>query len=356
MPPIPVNRRDENLQILRFVAAALVLVTHVTFYIGERVQPGFAVWNGGEAGVPIFFLISGFVMFLSGSRLSRDGDGAAEFMRRRVARVFPMYWLMTSLKVAIALLVPATVLHNHPDALSIAGSYVLFPMLNGEGEVRPLHGVGWTLLHEMFFYYVFALGLWLRRSPFAFSSAALGLIWALGFVLPHDSALARVVFSDLNLLFVAGMALAAVYQQNRRLPIWLALALLAAAIAMLSVPTLRELQGVWLGRFNLGAILLVGSLLSIQVTALPALRALLVKLGDSSYSLYMIHPILAPALCVVLAKAHLPSPYLVLAITVVACVAIAHFVYRLVERPLNRAAARLFELGPLAVLRSGGAG
>jgi len=333
--------RDENLQILRFVAAALVLVTHITFYIGERIQNGFPLWNGGEAGVPIFFVISGFVMQLSGSRLSRDATGARQFLRRRVARVFPMYWMMTTLKLAVAIAVPAAVLHNRPDLLSTLASYALFPMLNAEGEVRPLHGVGWTLLHEMFFYYVFALALWLRQLPLLFCSIVIGGLWLIGLAVDEQAAFWRVCFSSLNLLFLCGMVLGALYQRGRQLPPVAALAGLAAAVWMLSSADFRALNHALLASFNVGAVLLVGSVLSLHTAAAPRLRAGLAALGDSSYSLYMIHPILAPALCVMLAKLHLRSPYVVLTLVALLCVAIAHLVYRLVEQPLNRSAVRL---------------
>jgi len=132
------NERDGNLQILRFVAAALVLVTHITFYIHERIIGEVEIWHGGEAGVPIFFVISGFVMHLSGERLPRNSDGAKTFLRRRIARVFPLYWLITTLKIVIAVIAPAAILHNRPDLLRAICSYILFPVLNDAGEVRPV--------------------------------------------------------------------------------------------------------------------------------------------------------------------------------------------------------------------------
>lgn len=55
-------RTYQGVQILRFVASALVLVAHATIYTQERNDPAVSVWHQGGYGVDIFFVISGFVM------------------------------------------------------------------------------------------------------------------------------------------------------------------------------------------------------------------------------------------------------------------------------------------------------
>lgn len=337
------DTRNDNLQILRFVAAALVLVTHITFYLHDRISSEHAVWHGGEIGVPIFFVISGFVMYLSGVKMERNASGAGFFLARRVARVFPLYWLITTFKLAIVILAPAAALHNRPDLLQTLASYVLFPTLNAAGEVRPLHGVGWTLLHEMLFYYVFSLSLLLRQSPFIFSGLIIGALWLAGLFLPADTALAQVLFSPLNLLFIAGMALAWQYQHGRRLPVIAAVLALAVGISTIVSPEIGDTMHRMLGGFNAGAVLIVAAMLSLRLDVVPAFKKVLVKLGDSSYSLYLIHPIAAPIICVGLFKLHVQSPYLILPIAFLASVIAAHLVYRLVENPMNKAAWKLLK-------------
>ena len=337
------SARNENLQILRFVAAGLVLITHITFYIHERVDSSVDIWHGGEAGVPIFFVISGFVMYLTGEKLPRNSDGAKLFLRRRVARVFPLYWLITTLKLAVAVVAPAAILHNRPDLLHTLGSYILFPMLNEEGRVQPLHGVAWTLLHEMFFYYIFSVCLLLRKSPLVWGSVTIGALWLVGLVVPAESALARVSFSEINLMFVVGMVLAWLHKRTYRLPHAVALLFLFTGIAMLAVPDFTTLRNKLIGGFSIEAVFLVAALLSIKFAALPKSRMLLAKLGDSSYSLYLIHPILAPAVALILFQFYIRSAYLILPMTFVICVGTAHLVYRFVENPLNIKVGRLLD-------------
>jgi exopolysaccharide production protein ExoZ len=334
------EQRNDNLQILRFLASAIVLLTHLTFYIHERVDASFAIWHPGEAGVPMFFVISGFVMVLSGARLPRNLDGARTFMHRRLSRILPLYWLLTTVKIVLALAIPAVVLHNHPDLLRALGSYLLIPMLNDAGQLCPLHCVAWTLLHEMFFYYLFALAmaLGLRLSPPVFSSVVLLVLWAIGLDVAHDTAFKQVVFHQHNLMFVVGMALAAAYQRGIRLPVWLAVPLLVAAVVSMIGVDMGYASAKAIREYNVDAAIIVIAFLFIGLDAFAALKRRLVSLGDSSYSLYMLHPILGPAVCVGLMHLGVTSAVPMLVLGLVICIGLSSLAYRLIERPLNERA------------------
>jgi peptidoglycan/LPS O-acetylase OafA/YrhL len=80
----------------------------------------------------------------------------------------------------------------------------------------------------------------------------------------------------------------------------------------------------------------------------------LVTLGDSSYSLYMIHPIVAPGLCLIIVRYLSNSFYLTAAIAFVSCVASAHLMYLQVEKPLNARAGKLLgnRIKPLAPVQA----
>ena len=335
------GRREASLQILRFVAAAMVLVTHITFYFHERVNAAVPVWYGGAAGVPIFFVVSGFVMYVSGTRLPRDTEGAWLFLRRRLARVLPLYWLITTLKIAIALALPAVVLHNRPDLLKCLGSYVLYPMFNAEGDVRPIHGVGWTLLHEMFFYYVFSLSLLLRQPPPVFTSIVIIGFWVIGLIFPPISAPALIYCSGQNLNFVVGMLLAAVHKRGFHVPGSVAILMLIVGASLVLSPGFGAVRQSLLGDFDVEAGLTVAAFLWIPISGRFGLKRLLAALGDSSYSTYMIHPIVAPAACLIFFKYLSSSFYICASMAFLCCIAIAHLIYLYVERPLNGKAGRL---------------
>lgn len=336
--------RDENLQILRFIAAALVLVTHITFYLHERINTSVSVWHSGEIGVPIFFIISGFVMYLSGLKTPRNVNGAKIFITRRIARIFPIYWLITTAKIAIALIVPAVVLHNQPNFLSSLAAYTLFPVFNEAGEVRPIHGVAWTLLHEMMFYYIFSIALILRQSPFIFSSIVIIALWFIGFFIHPTSALLTVLFDPINLMFVSGMLLAAAYNKGIRLPQWLASTLFFVSCFAIFSADFSTFKHLYISSFHIDAVLLVAAMLNMRIFAPQRLKALLVRLGDSSYSLYLIHPILAPAICIALSKMQFESPFLISTIAFISIVVAAELTFKFIESPLNTKALKFFQI------------
>jgi exopolysaccharide production protein ExoZ len=80
------DTRFVSIQILRAVAALAVVV----FHAGQRIAVPFSV---GQAGVDIFFVISGFVMWI----VTDNGKTPTEFIRARIFRIAPLYWIATLL-------------------------------------------------------------------------------------------------------------------------------------------------------------------------------------------------------------------------------------------------------------------
>jgi exopolysaccharide production protein ExoZ len=333
--------RSEAIQLMRYVAAGAVLVTHTTFYYHERVDPTLAIWHVGEVGVPIFFVISGVVMVLASAKLPLDHHGAAEFMGRRLLRIVPLYWLVTLLKVLIALAIPAVVLHNHFDLSYALKSFLFIPTFNGEGEVRPIHGVGWTLLHEMFFYVCFALAMLLRMRPLLFVSVAVSALCITGRFFTPESAWAIVVTHPINLCFLVGMAIGGVVHEanvsSRRSQVVLAGLLVAASAKQFGTTATTALLP------DVLTLMAGAALLTACCVPVPARLRRLVSLGDSSYALYLFHPLLAPPAVLVI---HLLTPRLSAWVTVLLVVVVvtwlAHMIYLFIERPLNLKVKRMF--------------
>lgn len=330
--------RIENVQILRFVAAAVVLITHITFYLSSRIDQSFGIWHPGASGVSLFFIISGVVIYLSSADMISNKAGAGSFLRKRVLRIFPLYWLVTTAKLMLALILPAAMVGNHPTFGYTLASYLLVPMTNAAGNVEPLHGVGWTLLHEMYFYYVFAAALCLRLAPFASCSAVIVVLWLVGLVVPADTAVARVVMSEQNLLFIVGMALAHSYRNGWRLPQWLAWFFFCVGLCLMLHGAARDIWFPYFKRFDIGAVMVMLGAMFLRARGFVKTRNLLSRLGDSSYALYLIHPILAPALCLLMWKIHMTSLPLILVLTAGIAIVAGHAVFLLVENPLNRLA------------------
>jgi exopolysaccharide production protein ExoZ len=115
-----------TIQALRAVAALLVVLYHAFNMWGERVDaaaPGVS-WENGAAGVDIFFVISGFVMVVSSRRIIGQAGAWLTFLRHRIMRIVPLYWLLTSGKIAAVVLLPALVVGTKLDLAFVVRSYL----------------------------------------------------------------------------------------------------------------------------------------------------------------------------------------------------------------------------------------
>jgi peptidoglycan/LPS O-acetylase OafA/YrhL len=148
------------------MAALAVLVTHVSFATGFNGHGALgAALARLDVGVPIFFVLSGFLLyrpFVAARRTARPGPDMARYARRRVARIYPAYWvvlvvvLLQTRELANGvrgLLAQILLLHTWwPDT-------VFGPPATSTGGVtfHPL-GQAWTLAAEVVFY--LALPFW----------------------------------------------------------------------------------------------------------------------------------------------------------------------------------------------------
>lgn len=358
-----------GIQILRAVAALMVAWHHARHEAellasrgaGAALDPhALLPWWGG---VDLFFVISGLVIVHASGRLSGIPGGQKRFLAHRIARIAPLYWLVSLLFLILALARPellgdAARLVHDPGAL-LAG-FLFWPSARPDGTVQPLYGLGWTLNYEAFFYVLFALGLGFgRRGAVAWLVAVLTLLVAAGAVAADLPVPLRFWADPIVLEFAAGAGLALAYREGFRpsAAIRIASAILGALGLLLSARTLAGLDGAdgFLRPLLVGvpAALLVAAALGPeraagQVARLPAPVRGLVVLGDASYALYLVHPFalrlvregllrfgLAPA-------AH---PWTGMVLMLLASVAAALLVHRWVERPLTRRARALLDPG-----------
>lgn len=101
---------------LRAVAALAVLLTHVAFQTGEVGRgAGGAVLARFDAGVAVFFVLSGFLLYRPYARARHTGGrwpSPGTYALRRAARILPAYWLVLAV-VALTSPVPGGVLATH---------------------------------------------------------------------------------------------------------------------------------------------------------------------------------------------------------------------------------------------------
>lgn len=319
-----------TLQALRAFAAVIVLVYHSNTEIFTNPkyftsEPSHGLFQFGHAGVDIFFVLSGFIMF----HLYRFDHGAADmknYLERRLIRIYPPYWM-----VLTALLGAGAAAYGRFSSGDVLSSYLLAPFAVGPyGSPKTVLIVAWSLYHEVLFYLLFAIFIWSRAA----GGAVLGL-WLAGslilLVAPGPApALATFYFHPIHLLFGLGLFSAWIAEKVTR-DIALACVVLGALLFLLTAAaddrasSLLPAQARFIsyGLAAMGVIIGLVNLESRQAIHAPKAAVLL---GDASYSIYLIH-----------------QPALVLAAKVIARIA-----------PATRADAGFFEIAmPLFAIAAG---
>jgi exopolysaccharide production protein ExoZ len=334
----PVQARLAGIQVLRGIAVLMVVFHH---YAGTALERGFALPGLervaiGNAGVDLFFVISGFIMeYMAGARPPQRGD-RRRFLLRRMVRILPLYWLLTALAFGAALLLPGVV--NSP----VTGSLFLWSMLLLPDPASPAVYVipmAWTLTYELYFYLLFALLLGCRPGL----RLILLLLCFVPALLVEDAwtagrPLLGMMLNPILFEFAAGVWLAQLARHAKPLNDAMRAALPAVAgailLAQLNMNITESLSRLF--GWGMPAVLLVaGVVLHRQGNHGGAMHGL-ERIGDLSYSLYLSH-FFAIAL---FAKFHsrfglhslIPAWLSGLALFLT-CLLIAQLCYRLIEKP-----------------------
>ena len=323
------------IQVLRAVAAEMVVLRHATALLHARDSRRFSIWQNGVTGVDIFFVISGFVMMISTTPLLTTLHPARTFFTRRVERIGPMYWLATTVKLFALLAAPTLALVGLGRWWHVLASYLFFPTRSPAGSYGTVLAVGWTLVFEMAFYILFTVVL-ATRVPRLIALApallALAFAWTIPFVARHGTL--HFYASTMQLEFLFGMLLAASIRWVRKIPAPLAVLLAIAGL----LPLLfwyPEAVVLWGGLiWGIPALSVVAAAVALESPLGHRTPRWLLEIGDASYSIYLIHGFVLPVVCMVCARfGGVYAPALTLIASIIVATAAGDLSYRLIERP-----------------------
>ncbi len=271
-----------SIQYLRAIACIAVVVFHAAEDLG-------GVFNIGQTGVDLFFVISGFIMWT----ITEHREAAPRhFLWRRIVRIVPLYWLIT-----LAIFVKTSALPGYSPTTAftysnLVHSLLFIPYQSADGNILPVLYPGWTINYEMFFYLVMTAILLLRRQwqlP-ALATVLIGLV-VTGLVAHPETAIGRTYTSGIILEFLFGAAAAKLWLSG-----WIpeprvggllciaGLVILGVGHVVLPLPhyqTWRFLEA------GVPTLLVLYGVIAVE-RLMPRMTALK-TIGDGSYGIYLVH-------------------------------------------------------------------
>ena len=295
-----------SIQMLRAFAALLVVYTHSVAQMAifapswQLRTPVFI--SMATFGVDLFFVISGFIIYLSAERLN-GRIPAFSFLWHRFRRINPAYYAAVLLTVITW--IPSLLRHQRPPVTGwqLLSWTILLPL---PGDPARAISQAWTLSFEWFFYLLFFLLILLRaQRKGRILCCCLAGLSLLGWLLRSDLTGLAIFYTDPLLWeFLLGVAVGIIYRRwspGRKFALCLLVpGIVLGLLFMLTgfgdsqavpapPPPLRYLHAICWG--SAAALVVAGCVFLEKTGTSPRLfrhRAILL-LGDASYSIYLFH-------------------------------------------------------------------
>lgn len=290
-----------SLQICRALAALMVVCFHVSGHLhradhlGEAAAWAHRLCSFGDAGVPFFFVLSGFIVTRVHRHEFNRPARALPYLIKRATRIYPIYWLVFGITyVGLRLMSPGNPLLPQ-DLPSLLQAILLLPQREPIPGVMSAHVVfvAWTLQYEIAFYAILTLAFLHKWWLGVLLALELGNRY--GFM-PDTGWMGHFMRNDLVLLLAIGTALALLLPR-RPSSRWPAIMLVIVGLSSFVAWALWEIirypaeLSVWrILAYGLASSALIMGLAWMEDAGWrPSRDGLWVRLGDASYSLYLIH-------------------------------------------------------------------
>jgi peptidoglycan/LPS O-acetylase OafA/YrhL len=330
--------RVEEIDALRGIAAILVVFFHLTFKKSGQI----AFFKLGVTGVDLFFIISGFVIYMSltGIRNTR------EFVIHRVSRLYPTYWACVTLTFIFICVRSHFYKGANVPFISVGDYLADMTMFQYYFGIKDLDGPYWTMLVEMLFY--FGIGM-LFYFTLLKQSNLIGIILSIAAVILTNffycHPLSHEIISEVPLLtflplFIAGTTFYQLYYGSGKVLQHYLIALICLVCQILLFNyggkshfylTQSEYGGMVLIYFLLFILFVHGKLKFI-------VNKVTLFLGKISYSLYLIHQFLAVNVIIPILTRMMHINYWVASffIALPLILLVAFFINRYIEIPISR--------------------
>lgn len=230
----------------------------------------------GSSGVDLFFIISGYIIvYITENRK----PSPRYFIVSRVERVYPTYLIVTLAALCVYIVAPSMI--NASGDTSLIMSFFYIPIEDHLMLVQ----VGWTLIYEMFFYFIFFLSMIINfKNRIAICSIFIVII-ALTFN-KFEIYQLKYLSNTIIVEFIYGMLSFHIIKKINNIK----LSLFMIALGLISLYIYRDTFSDRFIYYGIPMLLLFMGVVSIEVNNKVKIESKLLKLlGDASYSIYLTH-------------------------------------------------------------------
>ena len=266
-------------------------------------------------------------------------------VHQKVARSYPLYWFYSTLVLIIWFCKPEMVNSVQDNQVNILASFLILPQ-----DLLPLVMVGWTLVHEMYFYIVIAVLMLIipeRTLPVFL------VLWALVVIIGSSCFIAdlggdynstmQVALHPLTLDFIGGVAIALLVNCNARkgeyLIIGIGISVFLFSVIWLNIhDSVLKTEGWWrISLFGIPSFLVVYGAVRVEISRKICFPKIMRKMGDASYSIYLSHVLVLSAIGRVWAKLAISGVIVhavIIATMILTTIIVGLMSYRWIELPV----------------------
>ena len=342
------NLHYPSLEGLRFIASVAIVLYHFVPYT-ERGLASTEFWSGRlSIAVDLFFVISGIVIANGYLGRTRSWREYGEFIRRRFARLYPLhlatlgFYVMVGAAASIGLL---NVVRDTKYAFNELPANLLLVHAWGFSSQLSFNYVSWSISAEWFVYLLFPLIAWAAARPRGFLAVVAALAGCIaishhwvGRSLPNltwDYSILRALPSFALGIWICASrkSIAELIGPHR------AAAGLAGSAALLVI----FMAAGWSQYALLGAaygIVIFAFVCDVAQRRTPLAWAPISRLGTLTYSIYMLHPVVATVLLSFLAPRLLGTSFwamvVAIGVAIPVTIGVAVLSYRFFEEPARQ--------------------
>lgn len=319
------SERYLELDAIRGLAAIAVVFYHYTFRYPKLFPNNFEShyqFSYGNLGVELFFILSGFVIFMSIQKVKSP----FEFLTKRFIRLYPTYWIamiFTFLIVSIFGLAGKEVTINE--------FLINTTMLQYGLQIPSVDGVYWSLFHELMFYFLMAALFRFIKTKYLILFSLLWLTMSLGNYFFHLKGISLLLNLTYTPLFLGGIYFYKLtVEEKSRVNIIFPIICYIVYFIIIDAK---------IDRIFTERLIILGFFILFYLNAFNALKFIAIKplifLGNISYALYLVHQNMG---YIVLNKlyTYFGTYQILIFIPIVLSIVVAYCITEYLEKPIGK--------------------